>query len=121
MPDWRMKKEGTMKIVDGVEWFWCPHHHLEGVFDGLYMPHKPEDHDKWKAEKERKRVEWKKQKENASTGSTNGEKTTTNSASTQQKMKLSDKMKAVLMTKFNCSDEDAKNLVGDICQSALKD
>ena len=121
MPDWRMKKEGSMKIVDGVEWFWCPHHRLEGFFDALYMPHKPEDHDKWKAEKDKKRAEYKRQK--AYLGPSTSSSTTATSGSSPsgnpQKLKLSDKMKAVLMTKFNCSDEDAKNLVGEICQSGL--
>ena len=117
MPEWRMKKEGPMKIVDGVEWFWCPHHRLEGVFDGLYMPHKPEDHDKWKVEKERKRAEYNKNKGSSSGNSNNASGTNDAKPSTStQKLKLSDKMKAVLMTQFNCSVEEAKNVVGDICK-----
>ena len=32
--DWRMR-------------YWCPHHKIEGKYDGLYVTQKPEDHDGW--------------------------------------------------------------------------
>ena len=45
LPDWRMKREGDTKIMDGKTWHWCTHHKLDGVFDGLYMTHAPCDHE----------------------------------------------------------------------------
>ena len=38
---WCMKKKGDSIKRDGKTWFWCPDHFLKGVFDGLYMQHKP--------------------------------------------------------------------------------
>ena len=55
-PEWRTKKGKDKVERDGKTWWWCPHHKREGYFDGLYMPHKPCDHDKW-AENKKK---WKK-------------------------------------------------------------
>ena len=81
------------------------------------MPHKPEDHDKWKVEKERKRAEYNKNKGSSSGNSNNASGTNDAKPSTStQKLRLSDKMKAVLMTQFNCCGEEAKNVVGDICK-----
>ena len=52
--EWRMKCDGDRKVVGGKEYFWCPHHRLEGVFDGLYMQHKPGcGHDEWQERKDR--------------------------------------------------------------------
>ena len=49
-----MKKEGPEKIVDGTTYWWCLHHRLEGVFDGLYMTHRPgHEHDLWKEAKDK--------------------------------------------------------------------
>ena len=45
---WRMKKKSDSVERDGKTWHWCPHHKLPGVFDGLYMQHKPgKGHDEW--------------------------------------------------------------------------
>ena len=30
---------------DGKTWYWCPRHVVPGKYDGLYVTHKPEDHD----------------------------------------------------------------------------
>ena len=38
----RMVIEGDTKLVNGVTWHWCPHHTLEGTFNGLYMCHSPQ-------------------------------------------------------------------------------
>ena len=121
IPEWRMKNVGPSKEVDGVQYSWCPHHKLEGVFDGLYMTHKPgKENDEWKIEKDRKRAEFKKRKDaNKGTSDNSADNANAAKGDGNKNLNLSDKMKAVLMTKFNCSDEDAKNLVSDICTSDL--
>ena len=59
-----MKKDGDSKKVDGVQYWWCPKHVLKGVFDGLYMPHKPgKEHDEWEAAKKKRQEEYKKKNE----------------------------------------------------------
>lgn len=51
--EWRMKRDGDRKVVGGKDYFWCPRHRLEGVFDGLYMQHKPgRGHDEWQESKD---------------------------------------------------------------------
>ena len=43
--DWRMKKGESMVERDGKMWYWCPKHVSPGRYDGLYVTHKPEDHE----------------------------------------------------------------------------
>ena len=82
------------------------------------MTHRPRhEYNLWKEAKDNKRAEYhaKKQK-NKDTGSTHGASTgTTTGYDAKKTLKLFDKMKAVLMTKFNCSEDDDKGLVRDIC------
>ena len=69
-----MKKEGPEKILDGTTSWWFPHYRLEGVFDVLYMTHRPgHEHDLWKQAKDKKRTKYhaKKNKQKG-TGSTHG-------------------------------------------------
>ena len=43
-PEWQMTKKGEKIQHDGKTWWWCPNHN-EGK--GLYVRHKPENHEKW--------------------------------------------------------------------------
>ena len=71
IPVWRTIKEGDSVFRDGKTWYWCSKHKKEGLFDGLYMPHKECDHDEWA--KNRKEY-WKSKK---SSNSTNADKVLT--------------------------------------------
>ena len=125
IPDWRMKKLEDEKVVDGVTWWWCPDHKYAGVFDGLYMQHRPgHEHKLWKEAKDKKREERRNWKERSTGSSATGTKPNPSTGATNDKgnsLKLSDKMKAVLMTKFSCTEHDAMELVSDICQPCLKE
>ena len=44
--EWQTKKEGDSIQHDGKTWWWCPKHRKG---EGLYVRHKPENHDKWHA------------------------------------------------------------------------
>ena len=45
---WRTFNIGTTIQHKGTKVWWCPSHkHKYGLFDGLYVWHKPEDHDAW--------------------------------------------------------------------------
>ena len=42
---WSMKKTEDSVKREGRTWYWCPHQKVEGSYDGLYVMHKPEEHD----------------------------------------------------------------------------
>ena len=92
LAEWRKKKDGASKIVDGVTWYWCPKHKAEGKFDGLYVKHKPDNHDSWKDEQKKRRG--KPNKKNGNGGSSDSSKTLT----------LSDKLKSALLTKMSSEE-----------------
>ena len=101
--EWRMVKNGSTKIVNGTTYWWCPHHKLDGKYDGLYMTHKPSEHAAWKKDRDKRNDEWKakrrakKDKENTS-------------PLNEKKLLMSDKLKSVLVTKLQCSDADAEDV-----------
>ena len=91
---------------DGKTWWWCPHHKKEGLFDGLYMPHKPSEHDEWKKKKDERRAAYKeKKKANSSANSTSskGDKG-------KIKLELTEAMKNALVTDCNMTEEQATAL-----------
>ena len=84
---------------DGKTWWWCPHHKTEGLFDGLYVTHKPEDHDEWKKDKRN----WMRKKNSSSSSASDGN-------SDSGKLQLTDSMKQALMTDGNMTEEQATAL-----------
>ena len=45
---WRTVNKGTTSQHEGKTVWWCPYHkHKDELFYGLYVWHKPEDHDAW--------------------------------------------------------------------------
>ena len=84
---------------DGKTWWWCPHHKAEGLFDGLYVTHKPEDHD-----------EWKKDKRNYRRNKNSSSSSETDSNSGSKKLQLTESMKQALMTDGNMTEEQATAL-----------
>lgn len=110
--EWRLHKQGYTKVVNGVTYWWCPHHKLDGKYDGLYMTHKPSEHDAWKRDREKRNQEWKekrrakKDKENSNPNA-------------QKKLLMSDKLKSVLVTRLQCSDADAEDVWADLSKDFL--
>ena len=47
LPAVQMKYDGPKKMINGEQWWWCEHHMMEGVYDGLYVKHPPDEHDDW--------------------------------------------------------------------------
>ena len=106
VPEWRTIKKGDTIEHDGKTLYWCPHHkHPQGLFDGLYCWHKPENHDEWKAK-------FKKPKTSAAPEDTSSKKT----EPSNQKLSLNDRLKIVLCTKLMLSDEDAANICKEVGQ-----
>ena len=98
VPDWRIENKGETCTVDGTTWHWCPHHKREGLFDGMYMPHKECDHDAW-AKKKKER--WGSNKNKTSHDSTRNNST---------KLQLTDSMKQALITEGNMTSDQATAL-----------
>ena len=72
---WRMKKKSDSVERNGKTWHWYPHHKLPGVFNGLYMQHKPgKGDDEWAAKKKERQEKHKQGKSSgySSGGSTGG-------------------------------------------------
>ena len=95
IPEWRTIKKGDKVDRDGKTWWWCPKHKAEGLFDGLYVTHKPEDHDEWSRRNKEARA---KKKTAASTNT---------STSDSGKLQLTESMKQALMTDGNMTSEQA--------------
>lgn len=110
--EWRMSKQGNTKIVNGVTYWWCPHHRNEGQFDGLYVTHKPSEHDSWKAERDRKNAAWKDKRRSKT------DKSSTSSGKTpaSKRLVMSEKLKSVLVSKLSCSDADADEIWQEFSQ-----
>ena len=120
---WRMNKKSDSIERDGKTWFWCPDHFLKGVFDGLYMLHKPgAGHQEWLERKNKRKAQKKAGKSGGSdstSGSTNNSSRNSGNSgnSNSSKLALSDKLKTVLATKLSISESEAMSMVGDICGS----
>ena len=94
--DWRKVKTTYSVEKNGLTWWWCPKHKFEGVFDGLYVRHKPEDHDAWQQRKDERKTQSKSQQ---------SEQPAT------QKLTMSDKLKTALLTKCKLSASELDALV----------
>ena len=110
--EWRMVKQGNTKVVNGVTFWWCPHHKNEGQFDGLYVTHKPSEHDSWKADRDKKNAAWKEKRRS---------KTDKNSSSSgktpaSNRLVMSEKLKSVLVSRLSCSDADADEIWQEFTQ-----
>ena len=96
--------------MDGVKWYWCTKHVMDGVYDGMYVKHPEDKHDEWL---ERKKG-WKKGSKDTATS--NDAQTT--GADTTPKLTLSNNLKAALVTNFNCSEADANSLWSEVVQNS---
>ena len=107
IPDWKMKNTGPSIEMVGRTWYWCPHHIWEGHYNGLYMNHKPEDHDEWKLNKNKR----KKPNSSFSTQSSSANATNGSDAKT---LTLSEKMKSALMTKCCFTEDQVKEFLNSV-------
>ena len=105
---WRMTKDGDSKEVDGELWWWCPKHKVDGVYDGLYVKHKPEDHDDWLARK-------KKSKQAKRDGAPSLQNSSQNTNA--KRLTLSNNLKAAMMSNFQCSEQQADKLWSEVVQN----
>ena len=98
---------------DGKTWYLCPHHVKEGLFDGLYMSHKPEDHDEW-ARKKKEKAE--KQKRNKS-GNSDGDFGCSGGNKKKSKLQFTDEMKQALVSEGNMLEDEATALWNSVMKA----
>ena len=95
--EWRKKKShGDSVHRDDKTWYWCPRHKGQD-YDGLYVTHKPENHDE-----HQRRFRKDKSGDTSST------------ASSDKKLAMKDSLKTALVAKFGCSSGEADKLWSDI-------
>lgn len=111
---WRTKKIADTVYVNGIQWFWCPHHKFPGKFDGLYMKHQPgEGHDAWQAKKDRMRKLHKEARRHASgggSGSSSVHKTDEKTKDEGPRLQISEqveKLKTALVSDLGASELQA--------------
>ena len=111
--DFRMKYVGDSIVVDGKTWHWCKRHKKEGVYDGLYVTHREDDHDDWLDRKNN----WKNKKRSATAPTTTSTSGATPSA---DKLTLSNNLKAAMITNFQCTADQAEKLWSEVVQDSVK-
>ena len=101
--EWRLtKSQGDSVKKNGTQWYWCPHQHNGGK--GMYVTHKPEEHTVWK-DNPRKWLSQRKAEKKPKDP---------NNDSSGKSLKLNDNLKAALVSKFKCSDAEAKQLLDNV-------
>ena len=91
------------KVVDRKMWYWCIHHKMEGVYDGIYVGHPEDDHDQW----EERKINWKKKKNE----STSDDPLSTLESNTK-KCTLSNSLKA------HCTEAEANILWSEVVKNS---
>ena len=92
---WRFSKTLGAKVSrDGKDYWWCTQH-MGGK--GLYVTHKPEDHGQ-------------SRRAQADKDGSGGKSKDKSSNDKKKSLTLSDSLKAAMVTKFKCSEDDAKQL-----------
>ena len=90
----------------------CPKHvHPQGLFNGSYNWHKPEDHDSWKAALKSIRGAKK------ATANTTDVTTPADAQQGTQKLAIYQRLKEVLCSKLMLSDTDADEICKESCAS----
>jgi len=110
--DWRMKKGEQTVERDGKTWHWCPKPVSPGRNDGLYVTHKPEDHEEWaknrnRFKKNKKDDEKKEDKDNESSTKSN-----------DKSLALSNSLKAALLTRCDLTAAHADALIMEAKEEA---
>ena len=113
LDDWRTKFDGDSKVVAGKTWHWCKRHTQEGVYDGLYVTHKQEDHDVWVD----CRKNWNKNKKPSAGAPSDSNKS--GSTPSADKLTLSNNLKAAMVTNFQCTSEQAEKLWSEVVQDSV--
>jgi hypothetical protein len=101
---WRKKKSfGDSVERNGKTYCWCPHHVMEGQYDGLYVFYPPEKHAEWLEEKKRRQSELTARKKKKAPATENPD--TSKDTKTSEKLALTDSLRAALVTNSGMTPE----------------
>ena len=103
---WRMKKTEPTIQKEGKTWYWCPKHVSTGKYEGLYVTHKPEDHEEWA--KNRNRFKRREKKDDDTKESSKDNSTLKEN---EKSLTLSNSLKAALLTRCDLSAAQADALI----------
>ena len=106
---WRMKKTEPMVQRDGKTWYWCQKHVSPGKYEGLYVTHKPEDHDEWARNRNRFKKRDKKDDDNKKEDKSLQPQENGNTKS----LALSNSLKAALLTRCDLTAAQADALINE--------
>ena len=100
--EWRKKKSfGASTEKEGKIWWWCPKHEGKG-YKGLYVTHKPEDHD-----------------EHMAKFKTSGQRSSSSSSSSSIKgnLYMKDSLRSSMVTKLGMSAADAEQFWSEVSEN----
>ena len=106
---WRMVKKGASVEREGKTWYWCPRHVVTGRYDGLYVTHKPEDHDEWQKKKDIQNAKKKASKVNSKDSD---DKNVQQESS--KSLTLNDNLKAALLTHSEMTGAQVEALLAEM-------
>ena len=101
VPEWKRTFKEASIIHEGKMYWWCKHHVYKDRYDNLYMDHKPDDHDEWKANR-KNGFNRGKDGDFSAIGPDN------------KKLSLNEKMKSALMTKLKLADSSVEELLASL-------
>ena len=120
---WRIFKlpgDGPV-ICFGRQYWWCSKHvDPQGRWNGMYVRHKPEQHDavvaRAKARREKRQLQQTIEGGgDAGNGGASAAKKTANATQASDKLVIKDKLKEVLCSRLMVTDGDADKLCSEIC------
>ena len=123
---WRIEKvnnklEHNMVEREGKTWYWCDKHNYKGpngaVLDGMYVSHKPDQHERWLEQKSK----WKAKLEGKKAALANdksNETPVTATNNTASKLSLSKSLQAALVTTAGISEDQFNKIWADACSAS---
>ena len=121
---WQLKevkngKEFSCIEKDGKTWYFCPHHSYNREKCGMYVTHKPCDHDVWQKRKNEFKLRRAKRQRDKTPGGLSLEKKTAGTGK-KKKLNLSERLQTALVTKAGLSEDQFDHIWEEVNKEAKK-
>jgi hypothetical protein len=109
---------------DGKTWYWCNDHRYNNkgvVTNGMYVTHKPQDHEQWRINKEkgnRKKGKINSAESAPATVNDKPKPVTVLNDSAASKLSLSKSLQAALVTTAGISESQFEKIWNDACNAS---